>query len=446
MWPRLFILVLTWTSAHSGKDVHRYLNPSLNISENLAKLTFRKNNDFDSKVNMSINVGCTLNNCTLIDGKQVSVINVTVADEPAQEHEQHWIWSVIGRPTVQAAITGPGNYAFVNWSSIFNIDDVGQSIQYKHSPIYSGAVMLMNLIEFDDPNDCGILEQSPKPPVVYPIVNFHWKRRILEDSDQRLAVQFIGTNYSSPLNETFIKGHINLTLSAYSNDGFGHWLPHLSHNSKTSQVDIQLEHLESSSGFNNSRYSVELYIVSNTSANSSVIRQVTTTLDDEHTPGIFKTEELIMPGDNRNGTTKHKSYLQWRPVVYTTRARDLSESSGVNVSQSIRVTEIGSKLSKSLLYVLYGNDLENYLVRRINVTFGSPEDGFFKKTKFQAWTFTFGVGTPIQNGVSPAIVLASTAMLGILLVVLITSGIVCIVKKLKKRVDEQQQQPNYRPI
>ena len=71
---------------------------------------------------MSINVGCALNNCTLIDGKQVSVINVTVADEPAQELEQHWIWSVIGRPTVQAAITGPGNYAFVNWSSIFNID------------------------------------------------------------------------------------------------------------------------------------------------------------------------------------------------------------------------------------------------------------------------------------------------------------------------------------
>ena len=332
---------------------------------------------------MSINVGCALNNCTLLDGKQVSVINVTVADEPAQEHEQHWIWSVIGRPTVQAAITSPGNYAYVNWSLIFNTDDMGRSILYKDSPHYSGAVMLMHLIEFDDPDDCGILEKSPKPPVVYPIVNFHWKRRILEDSTERLAVQFIGSNYSSPLNGTFIKGHINLTLSAYSNDGFGHWLPHLSHNSKTSQVDIQLEHLESSSGFNNSRYAVELYIVSNTSSDSSVIRQVTTTLDDEHTPGIFKTEELIMPGD-RNGT-KHESYLQWRPVVYTTRARDLSESTGVNVSSSIKVTEIGSQLSKSLLYVLYGNDLENYLVRRINVTFGSPEDGFFKKTKFQAW-------------------------------------------------------------
>ena len=239
------------------------------------------------------------------------------------------------------------------------------------------------LTEFDDPNDCGILEKSPKAPVIYPIVNFHWKRRILENSDQRLAVQFIGSNYSSPLNETYIKGHINLTLSAYSNDGFGHWLPHLSHNSKTSQVDIQLEHLESSSGFNNSRYAVELYFVSNTSSDSSVIRQVTTTLDDEHTPGIFKTEELILPGDQ----LEHKSYLQWRPVVYTTRARDLSESTGVNVSSSIRVTEIGSKLSKSLLYVLYGNDLENYLVRRVNVTFGSPEDGFFKKTKFQAWYF-----------------------------------------------------------
>ena len=50
MWPRLFLLVLTWTSAQSGKDVHRYLNPSLNIGETLAKLDFRKNNDYDSKV------------------------------------------------------------------------------------------------------------------------------------------------------------------------------------------------------------------------------------------------------------------------------------------------------------------------------------------------------------------------------------------------------------
>ena len=238
------------------------------------------------------------------------------------------------------------------------------------------------MIEFDDPNDDGILALSPKPPIVYPIENFRWKRHILEDSEQRLAVQFIGTNYSSTLNDTFLKGHINLTLSAYSNDGFGHWLPHLSHNTKTSQVDIQLEKLESASGFNNSRYAIELYIVSESLSEASVIRQVTTTLDDEHTPGIFKTEELIMPGQNG---TENKSYLQWRPVVYTTRGRDLSESTGVNVSQSIRVTEIGSKLKKSLLYVLYGDDLENYLVRRINVTFGSPDDGFFKKTKYQAW-------------------------------------------------------------
>ena len=305
-----------------------------------------------------------------------------MADEPAQEHEQHWIWSVIGRPTVQAAITGPGNFAFVNWSLIFNTKDMGKSILYKENPMYTGAVMLMNLIEFDDPNDEGVLERSPFPPVIYPIVNFHWQRAILENSTQRLAVQFIGSNYSSPLNNTSIKGHINLTLSAYSNDGFGHWLPHLSHNSKTSQVDIQLEHLESSSGFNNSRYAIELYIVSETTSEASIIRQVTTTLDDEHTPGIFKTEELIMPGQSG---TDYKSYLQWRPVVYTTRARDLSESTGVNVSQSIKVTQIGATMKKSLLYVLYGDDLEDFMVRRVNVTFGSPDDGFFKKTKYQAW-------------------------------------------------------------
>lgn len=174
---------------------------------------------------------------------------------------------------------------------------------------------------------------------------------------------------------------LSFQLSAYSTEGFGRWLPHLSHNTKTSQVDIQLEKLNSSSGFNHSRYALEMIVVSETGADSLVARQVSTTLDDEHTPGIFKTEEMILPGLNK---TTYQSFLQWRPVVYTTRARDLSESTGVNVSTSVQA-EIDDQIKKSVLYAMYGDKIGNYLVRKINVTFGSPEDGFYKKTKYNAW-------------------------------------------------------------
>ena len=120
---------------------------------------------------------------------------------------------------------------------------------------------------------------------------------------------------------------LTLQISAYANEGYGKWLPHLSHSSKTSQVDIQIVGLESGSGFNNSRFALELYLCSTASKASAIRKQVSTTLDDEHTPGIFKTMEIILPGQNETDSN-YQSYLQWRPVVYTTDSRDLSESTG----------------------------------------------------------------------------------------------------------------------
>ena len=57
----------------------------------------------------------------------------------------------------------------------------------------------------------------------------------------------------------------------------------------------------------------------------------------------------------------------------------------------------------------------------------------FQTHIFPLRTFTFGVGEPIQNSLSPIIILVITAMLGILLVAFIMAGIVYIVKTWKKR-------------
>ena len=127
-----------------------------------------------------------------------------------------------------------------------------------------------------------------------------------------------------------------------------------------------------------------MYFVSNSSSDSHVTRQISRTLDDEHTPGIFQTNELILPGNNELLTDK-QSYIQWRPVVYTSVSRELSESTGVIVHPSVNVTKIEEHLNKTLLYILYGDDLKQYFVRKVNVTFGSPKDGFYKKTHYHAW-------------------------------------------------------------
>lgn len=295
----------------------------------------------------------------------------------------------------------------------------------------------MNIIEFDDKHDKAKLEESTHRPVIYPTINFRWTRNVIENTDKRLAIEFIGSNYTSALNDTSLKGQVNLTISAYANEGYGKWLPHLSHSSKTSQVDIQIVGLESGSGFNNSRFALELYLCSTAPKTSAIRKQVSTTLDDEHTPGIFKTMEIILPVENESDSN-YQSYLQWRPVVYTTDARDLSESTGVNVSESVEIDQIGDLIGKSLLYALYGDDLDSILVRKMNVTFGSPEDVFYKKTKYQAWTFTFGVGEPIRNSLSPVLILATISMMGVLLVVFAVASIICIVRKWKQRSETSE--------
>jgi len=316
-----------WSTCFCTKDFFKEIRVPIYEEQDVTDVNNEP--EYQSKVNMSINPGCSFNNCTLASGIQVSVINVTVHDTPVQDEEQHWLWSVIGRPTVQTAITPPYDSTKIDWGSIFdtNVTHLGGSISYEATPFYSGAIMLMNLIEYDDIHDKVDLANNVKEPVIYPMINFKWKRMIIEDSDDRIAIRFMGTNYTTK-DETFLKGQINLTISAYAKEGFGHWLPHLSHSTKTSQVDIQLQHLESSSGFNNSRFALELYVVSSSPKDTSLIRQKSYTLDDEHTPGIFKTMELILPGENLSNETNYQAYLQWRPVVYTTQARDLSESTG----------------------------------------------------------------------------------------------------------------------
>ena len=70
----------------------------------------------------------------------------------------------------------------------------------------------LQLIEFDDPkntlNASGVSE-----PIVYSMMNFRWNREIIETTDERIAIRFIGTNYTSVHNVTGLTGTINLTVN-----------------------------------------------------------------------------------------------------------------------------------------------------------------------------------------------------------------------------------------
>ena len=80
-----------------------------------------------------------------------------------------------------------------------------------------------------------------------------------------------------------------------------------------------------------------------------------------------------------------KSFIQWRPIVYTTAHRELAQSTGLSFSDPKHVQNASKEYNQTLLYALYGPDLDNVFVNAINVTFGLKGDGYYEHTKYQAW-------------------------------------------------------------
>ena len=96
---------------------------------------------------------------------------------------------------------------------------------------------------------------------------------------------------------------------------------------------------------------------------------------------FLQTEELVIPGKN----SSLQSYLQWRPVVYTTPVRDLSDATGVSVGSPVDVQDPAKVFERTLLYALYGEELNFMLVKAFNVSLGAKGDGFYQKSGYQAW-------------------------------------------------------------
>ena len=83
----------------------------------------------------------------------ITIANLTVKDNPSRSTGYQWMWSVIGHPTIQAAITNPGNFLTVNWNAIWGGGSTGslwKAIKYQERPVYSSAVMLTKVTREKD--------------------------------------------------------------------------------------------------------------------------------------------------------------------------------------------------------------------------------------------------------------------------------------------------------
>ena len=158
-------------------------------------------------------------------------------------------------------------------------------------------VAIFKVIEFDDPKNRGVYD-GHSDVKEYETSNLLWKREVIHNTSSTLAISFLsslGSNGSHSFKETSLTGgSINITLAAYANRGFGIWLPHLSHSHKTNQFDIQLQNVTTNSGFNFSRFGLEMVMVASLNPSIKDERRRKYTNDDEHTPGTFEVGRKIL--------------------------------------------------------------------------------------------------------------------------------------------------------
>ena len=149
----------------------------------------------------------------------------------------------------------------------------------------------MKVIEFNDPDNRGVYD-GHSGVKEYHTDDLLWKREVIHNSSSTLAISFLSSpasNSSRNSSKGYItEGSINITLAAYADRGFGIWLPHLSHSHKTNQFDIQLKGITTNSGFNFSRFGLEMVLVASLDPSTKEERRIKHTNDDEHTPGTFE--------------------------------------------------------------------------------------------------------------------------------------------------------------
>ena len=95
----------------------------------------------------------------------------------------------------------------------------------------------------------------------------------------------------------------------------------------------------------------------------------------------MQTDELRIPGIN----STLESFVQWRPIVYATYHRELAQSGGLRMGKVKKIKEAAKAYNNTLLYALYGPELDRISVNAINVTFGIKGDNYYDHTKYQAW-------------------------------------------------------------
>lgn len=366
------------------------------------------------KLSIFINPGCS-SGCKDTENPLVHV----TADGP--NDTLHHVWDFTYRPTVLLGLTPPNTNLSIDWTK-FKKGEVG-AVKFSSPPLSVFSFVIDQLIEFNDRNNSASYDPAKfnaSDATIYDIHNFHWEvvtNKLKNATD--LATIVMEGKYHHGHRKT--KGTVTVTLSAFGNLDHSEVQPHLLHTVNASQVDVVLNGLTTTESFK-SRFALGFTIVTLDSSDSAIHLSERKTLDDEHSPGVFKIGEV----------KTESGYLMWRSVAYTSGDRNMGSSTVVN--PGLFIPQNNSMVNRTVISALFGKTLENMLVRKSVFSFGQPGgEDFYPVSRYLSWTFLGGTGAPVNDSVSGFMELLTIFGIGLPAVVILI-GLICIfVKRLSKQ-------------
>ncbi|XP_013173755.1 PREDICTED: glycosylated lysosomal membrane protein B-like [Papilio xuthus] len=357
----------------------------------------------DRTINAEINPGC--NNCSL----ESTLVYIRAE---GQTDTIHQVWDFTrGIPTIILAVSGTNSTMQIAWDGIRPVNfTVNETVRY------SFATAIDKIYEYNDLDDKGRMdEKSWIHSQSLKRVTWELKEQII--TEKEAMVRLHGT-----MHQNRSKDIIDIKLDLLPYKDYATELPHLIHTANSTLVDISLVNLTTSRYYNSSRFALHLVLVSTDSATDTMHNVMRKSLDDEHTPGVFEIIEIKTPASL---SSEAGGFVQFRPVGYTQRARNVGSSTIAHVSDFNRT----SLPDWSTLKTFYrGFDEGNLLVQDMVVCFGEPGDGFYKRYNYTAWSYTIGYGAPPMEGFSLFVIVIISVGLGVP-VLLALSGVLYAVRR-----------------
>lgn len=366
------------------------------------------------KLDFSINPGCTGESC---ESRHLAFANFSSNDTSYH----YYIDSLNSSISILIIETPPWDHSsdgHINWTRLANSSNVANALLYNDS-VNSIGLVLGNLTLTQEPT-----EEAERKTTVLSMDQFEFTARNESHEDSVFFSPLLSLKSKSSDLPAF-----NLTLDITMNTQTQRHPnpPGLLYSPGAVHVDLTIQGPipDDKTDYD---ISIPFQLIQ---LGSFSMPPPQDTIDDEYSPGVFALNSL-QAIDDTNRTNIRKSFVQFRPVAYLKPDHISTQSLDVSLEKENKtiVPWDDTAWPKTAAYGYFSN-LENSTENRFFFKF--PAADVYVKSNFTTFTFTFGLGEPASEQLSPQVIWIIIIGVGLPSLALVFGLGYLVFKKLTKR-------------